>query len=188
MISYFEPWSAALFPVTGALLVLGIAVTVPRRPIVRVILGAIALIAFSASPKGFDAVLHHIANAREAPGLIAWSPMMFSVLVVLVAVALFPRSARWRAAFAAVAFTDAALNLVNTCNPGWCGRWGFPFAYSWWSDAMIEFNGQNLSSGTSSLAVVANVLVLLAVGYGMSLYSKRTAASASHDEDPQRFG
>jgi hypothetical protein len=55
-----------------------------------------------------------------------------------------------------------ALNTANFCNPGWCGRYGFPFPYFTWSDAMITWNDKppdNLNEGS----LVLNILVFFGV-------------------------
>jgi len=176
MISRLLPLSDALLLVTGALLLIGLA-TAARRPSPSAIIAFV--VALLASPFAVKSLMRNVGNARwEPPQIVAWCPMMLSVLVVLIATALFPQSAKWRAAFVATAFVDAVLNVVNTCAPGWCGRYGFPFAYWWWSDAIVVFNGKNLTSGTSSLAVVGNVLVLLGCGIAMSRLAKRERVAA----------
>ena len=72
-----------------------------------------------------------------------------------------PSAGLARAVFWVTAATVATLNLSNWCSPGWCERFGFPFPYSWWSDAIVIMNGVNLTAGTSTLAVVADTAILL---------------------------
>jgi hypothetical protein len=55
-----------------------------------------------------------------------------------------------------------AMNTANFCNPGWCGRYGFPFPYFTWSDAMIIWNGQP-PDNLHEVSLVLNILVFFAV-------------------------
>ncbi len=68
----------------------------------------------------------------------------------------------------------AYLNLRNWCQPGWCGRFGFPLTYRTWSDQIAELNGKVIGGPTFStsalmtdfvIALAAALLVSLAVGW-----------------------
>ncbi|MEA2238605.1 MAG: hypothetical protein QOC81_3329 [Thermoanaerobaculia bacterium] len=72
-----------------------------------------------------------------------------------------PRMALARGVFWLTAVVLATLNLANWCNPGWCARFGFPFPYSWWSDAILIMNGVNFSEGTNPIAIIADAAILL---------------------------
>lgn len=76
---------------------------------------------------------------------------------------LAPQRHRTVAVFWSTAVTFTLLNLANWCSPGWCAHFGFPFRYSWWSDAIVILNGVNLSAGTSLLALLGNVACAVAV-------------------------
>jgi UDP-N-acetylmuramyl pentapeptide phosphotransferase/UDP-N-acetylglucosamine-1-phosphate transferase len=105
-----------------------------------------------------DVYVHYGATFYLGPGFAA------AVLFVLSRRAVPERSRRvreGRTAFWLTAAALATLNLANWCSPGWCQRFGFPFRYSWWSDAVVVMNGVNLTAGTSSLAIIADVIVLL---------------------------
>ncbi|HKR63377.1 MAG TPA: hypothetical protein VJZ00_06560 [Thermoanaerobaculia bacterium] len=54
-----------------------------------------------------------------------------------------------------------ALNVANFCNPGWCGRYGLPFSYYTWSDAVIMFNGE-MPNPFSARALVADGVIFVA--------------------------
>jgi hypothetical protein len=79
----------------------------------------------------------------------------------------------YRAYFVSLLFVLAVLNLANWCTPGWCERFGFPFPYSWWSDAIVVMNGENLSAGVSSIALALNVAVAAAASYSLFLSYRR---------------
>jgi hypothetical protein len=91
------------------------------------------------------------------------------------------RVLRARIAFWATAGILATANLTNWCSPGLCERFGFPFPYSWWSDAIVVFNGVNLSAGTSVLAGSANVIVLV----GAAIIAARAFARPPSNSRPQ---
>ena len=105
---------------------------------------------------------------------VHYSPYIFLAPAVLVAILFlilhlaFPRSDagtsfHWKLKFWLAAFVFAVLNVANWCNPGWCERFGFPFPYSWWSDAIVIMNGENLTAGRSFIALLANLSVFLLV-------------------------
>lgn len=78
---------------------------------------------------------------------------------------------RWRPAALTVVtiLVLAVLNAVNLCAPGWCGAYGFPFPYYFWSDAIPIINDVCLGCPTlKPLAAVADAacaLVLCAFLY-----------------------
>jgi hypothetical protein len=55
-----------------------------------------------------------------------------------------------------------AMNTANFCNPGWCGRYGFPFSYFTWSDAMIIWNDQP-PDNLHEVSLVLNIFVFFTV-------------------------
>ena len=64
----------------------------------------------------------------------------------------------------------AYLNLRNWCQPGWCGRFGFPLTYRTWSDQIAELNGNVTGGPTFSIsALLANVVIALAGALAVSL-------------------
>ena len=72
-----------------------------------------------------------------------------------------PGMALARGVFWLTAVALATLNLANWCSPGWCARFGFPFPYSRWSDAILVMNGVNFSESTNTPALVADAAILL---------------------------
>lgn len=95
-----------------------------------------------------------------------------------------PRAGLARMVFWLTAVALITMNLANWCSPGWCERFGFPFSYSWWSDAILVMNGVNLTAGTSILAIVANVLILL----GVAVLAARACAAAPSNSAPDVTG
>lgn len=88
-----------------------------------------------------------------------------------------PRVGLARTVFWVTAVALSTLNLANWCSPGWCQRFGFPFPYSWWSDAILVMNGVNLTAGTSILAIVADFIILLGAAV---VAARQFAASPSN--------
>jgi hypothetical protein len=155
-----------------------------RTPIARGICLAGVLVALLTCPILFVIATEPFVAAWRERGryidqgfALGWYSALLVVFVLAGSRFLFPRrpnAFRWRAGFAALVIGFIVLNVANWCSPGWCGRFGFPFSYSWWGDVILEINGQNLSAGTSVKAFVANVCVLLvaiaalAVSYRLS--------------------
>lgn len=52
------------------------------------------------------------------------------------------------------------VNTVNQCQPGWCGRYGFPLTYFSWSDAIGVFNGQSQTPFNLTAAIVDGAVVV----------------------------
>ena len=137
------------------------------------------------SPALFVAVVEPRVVAARQHGQFIDPPYVLSlysasaVIVLLVTFRLlFPATTRastrlWRMLFAGVVFGFAAMNLANWCQPGWCGRFGFPFTYSWWSDAIVIVNGENWSAGWSTAALAGNGVVLLAIVAALAWYYRR---------------
>jgi hypothetical protein len=125
-----------------------------------------------------------LASARRSglfidpPLLLVFYPFAFALVVLAATHLLFPIRAtpfdalRWRVAFVAFVLVFAAFNFANWCSPGWCERFGFPFPYSWWSDAIFVINGVNVGAGHSTFAVLANVVVLIFVSVAFSVSYK----------------
>lgn len=70
---------------------------------------------------------------------------------------------RWRLSCAAACIVFAVMNTANLCSPGWCGHFGFPLPYRWWSDAMLIMDGRNVSAGASWMNLSYDVLCLVGV-------------------------
>jgi hypothetical protein len=120
--------------------------------------------------------LTHDARMRP-PAVLYWLPAATTLVLVITAALLFPRTKSnvlmWRTAYFAISWTFLALNLANWCNPGWCEHYGFPFPYSWWSDAVMTMNGETQTAGFSAVAIVANVACMATVAAAMSLRFRR---------------
>jgi hypothetical protein len=99
----------------------------------------------------------------DPPQFIYWLPAVLAACLIAAAVLLFPArpasTFRYRSSFVALLFLLALLNLTNFCAPGWCERFGFPFPYTWWSDAIVMVDGRNLTAGFSTIAILLNVAV-----------------------------
>jgi len=116
--------------------------------------------------------------------IVLWSPSILVCVLVVANELFFPRRVSpsqrdaWRFAYATIVVSFAFLNIANWCSPGWCERFGFPFAYSWWSDAILIMNGQNLSAGFSVTAIALNASVLIGIGVVLSLRYRRNVTRA----------
>jgi hypothetical protein len=166
-----------------------------REVVPRCLLAGAAAVAAMLSPFVVHAMagkeLARIARLEVSP---RYSPYIYAapafVVAVLFAISqlLFsrparPRTSRWHHTFWLSAFVFALLNVTNWCSPGWCERFGFPFSYSWWSDAIIIWNGENLTAGTSLVALGANILafVFFVAALGWS-YRRSAVANVPTDD------
>jgi hypothetical protein len=68
-----------------------------------------------------------------------------------------------------------SMNTANFCNPGWCGRYGFPFPYYSWSDAIVVWNGE-WPDHFHATSLVLNGLVFLAVAILLCRLTSRAEA------------
>jgi hypothetical protein len=111
----------------------------------------------------------------DPPQFIFWVPALFAVCLIALATFLFPARGtpgstfRYRASFVALLLLFALLNCMNFCSPGWCERFGFPFPYSWWSDAILIMEGRNMSAGFSMIAILLDVAAAVGGAYALSL-------------------
>ena len=97
-------------------------------------------------------------------GLVSYlGPSAVAVILFALSRRAVPHVTLARTVFWATALALATLNLANWCSPGWCTRFGVPFSYSWWSDAIIVMNGVNLTAGSSLIAIIADFIILLGV-------------------------
>jgi len=55
-------------------------------------------------------------------------------------------------------------NALNQCSPGWCSRYGFPFAYYAWSDAVVMFDGEPSQNFHPTALLLDAALVILCAG------------------------
>jgi hypothetical protein len=147
-----------------------------RNPnsVIRGLLTSTSLLALLASPalvgtlteRELRLLAEHGVWRHYGPQVFA-APLVFAALLLVAAYALFPsrevesQPLKWRFYFLATCLGFSALNLINWCSPGWCERFGFPFPYSWWSDAVLIMNGRNITAGTSKLGLAMNIAILL---------------------------
>lgn len=166
---------ADLTVTAGLLIILGAIVWLRHGSESLVVRGALTgafVIALLSGPLVVDlmtraplAVAANHGRYIDPPGFLFWIPTIGSVLALLLAVLLIPardsarRRARYQISFVAILFAFVLLNFVNWCSPVWCERYGFPFPYRWWSDAVVILNGENRSAGSSVVAAAANVVV-----------------------------
>ena len=157
--------------------------------VARGLLLSVAVVAALLSPVVVHAIVADELEKMARLGVYAhYSPYIFLAPAVLVAALFgirrvaFPRGEanlahRWNLSFWLIAFAFTALNIVNWCSPGWCEHFGFPFPYSWWSDAILILNGENFSAGRSVIAFLANAMVFLAVVAVLSRSYRRSLRS-----------
>lgn len=163
-----------------------------RAPIVRGILSAAAVLAVLAAPFLVDVFTRWPLGeaARhglfiDPPFLLFWSPAAAAIILVALAWLLFPSGAssaftlRYRAYFAGSVLLFAVLNCANWCSPGWCERYGFPFRYSWWSDAIVIWNGRNLTAGFSKIALLLNVATAVVASWALAVFYRRSRPPAA---------
>jgi hypothetical protein len=163
--------------------------------VVRGILLSIAVVAAILSPFLVHSITGNELETMAKLGVyVHYSPYLYlapaSVVTLLFGISrlLFPRRGttsvfRWRLKFGLISFVFTILNIANWCSPGWCERFGFPFPYSWWSDAIIVMNGKNLTAGTSLIAFVANISVFLLIvaALGRAYHRSMTATFEVND-------
>jgi len=70
-----------------------------------------------------------------------------------------------------------ALNVSNFCQPGWCGRYGFPFTYYEWSDAIMSINGVTPSPFHAE-ALNANAVILVSGGVALAAWWRHQHVAA----------
>jgi len=189
-------------PLVTTALLLAVAATLlawrrsAAAPAVRGALLALVLIAHLAAPVVTSALLEPFLARERASGdfihpsvLLLWSPALLVPLLLVLADRLFPHSEtraasllKYRAAFFAAVLTFAFLNVTNWCSPGWCERFGFPLPYSWWSDAILIFDGRNMSAGNSVVAFLFNITALAPVVLAMSRTFRRGERSILRHE------
>lgn len=114
----------------------------------------------------------------DPPASMLWIAPVAAVLLVAMAIALFPHrqgriALQYRFCFTVLALGFALLNCINWCAPGWCGRFGFPLTYSWFSDGILIMNGENLSAGSSSAALAINVIIAAVAAAGSAAVYRR---------------
>lgn len=208
-IGRFSIFAAADLLVTFLLIVVaGVAFEVRQRTpgtMSRAFLSTLGVTVMLASPLFVDAFLRGPIRDAARHGLfmdpspmIYFAPAFAATLILIAAIVLFPpvgfrTPLSWRVAFVGLSLLFLAANVANWCQPGWCVRLGFPFAYSWWSDAVVVMNDENVSAGTSGLALAGNAFcatmaaTLMSVSY--RLHSKRStfvrSAGASGFSDSQ---
>jgi hypothetical protein len=176
--------AAVLLPVVSAVLYLRSKF---RAAVMRGFANVLTVAAIGTSPELVHVLTSHQLRFAAAHGVYVhpspisyWFPASLVICVLLLSRLFFPAAAspryhRWRASFAAASLALAALNTINWCSPGWCERFGFPLPYSWWSDAIIIVNGQNLTAGHSRFALGLNVALFLALVTAVSVVYRRRA-------------
>ena len=168
------------------LLAISGALALRRRsgnPVVRGVMSAIVVLAVLAGPAMMAALEepYFRAEARRGhfidPGPVhVWLPSIAAVLLLVFARILFPRrgdgraTAKYRLVLVALVLAFAFLNLANGCQPGWCGRFGVPFTYEWWSDAIVIENGINLSAGFSQTALALDIAIAVAAVAALAVH------------------
>lgn len=125
-------------------------------------------------------VLAHMGTYVDPSPVVFWSPAVAAVTILAIAHLLFPRRAggepsMWRVAFCVVVLLFITFNLVNWCAPGWCERFGFPLPYSWWSDAIVMLNGQNITAGFHGGAIAINIACLSIVAAVLARLYRRSS-------------
>ena len=158
-----------------------------RIPIIRGIFSAIAVLTVIAGPVLTSMMIRRpLAEASrhglyiDPPFFVFWIPAVVATLLIVAARLLFPSAAgrdgtaKYRAGFVAMLLLFALLNCANWCSPGWCERYGFPFPYSWWSDAMLVMAGKNLTAGFSRIAIFLDIAVAAAASWALAAYYRRS--------------
>ena len=116
----------------------------------RVILAGVVAICFLAGPAVATVWVTALVKTWyriwfiDLPSFVLLSPIVVATLATYFATRDRIQHESWRAAALATYACSGlfgVLNIVNFCSPGWCGRYGFPFAYYEWSDSVMVFNG-----------------------------------------------
>jgi hypothetical protein len=179
--------------VTGVLLVVVVAAMVVRRRmnvVVRATLLAGVIVSFIASPPMTDWLIVRLNPTQgigrtyiDPGGVTLFVPAALVLFLVILSLALFRQysssapATRWRIGFYLFGVATMLANSINLCSPGWCVRFGFPFAYYSWSDAVMVFNGE-MPSPWSPAAAALDVIAFAAGSVAMGLaYRRRFAMS-----------
>jgi hypothetical protein len=144
-----------------------------RNTIGRAVVTSSMVVSLAASP----ALVYAITEVELRPlvragvyvhhgAYVFLAPAVLTIVLVTASNLLFPRrpsvsATKWRFGFWILCFAFGILNFANWCSPGWCERFGFPFSYHWWSDALLVINGENVTAGSSSAAIAGNLALLL---------------------------
>ena len=177
------PGAAALAVAIALMVVIPVAIhcrSIARSALARGIWDTVVVVEIIGSPGVFRMLMEPAIAEQARRGtyvdlspISTWVPAFFAIVVLVAARLLFPlrgddaRALRWRAAFVASAIVFAILNLMNWCR-GLCARYGFPFAYLTWSDAMTTIRG-----GSHPGAIVANIVVLAGIASILSILYRR---------------
>src|ERR1051325_8733798 len=114
-------------------------------------------------------------------------PLLLAVaswLLIVASVFLRPRRRAVVLRFAALFFGYASLNTINWCQPGWCGRFGVPLTYWWWSDEILIINGTDVHAGFS-VAALAGDVAIFAVLCTVLAAVRRPARTSSRSAHPR---
>jgi hypothetical protein len=123
-----------------------------RNPVSKAIASAAIFVAFALSPLAVDRLALYRHNQEGLHSIYIdpspfdeLTPAAFDAVVLVASFRVFrgipsSGSLRYRFSFYVAVVTLFALNVINSCSPGWCERFGFPFPYSSWSDAIVYFN------------------------------------------------
>jgi hypothetical protein len=173
--------TAALLAVSAALLAWRGGVTSRVGRGVLLALVAAMLLASPALVSGtIDALIDQGEGLRKnyvhPSAFVLWAPALLVPAILALLHRLFPPGGavlRYRAACMATLVALGALNITNWCNPGWCERYGFPFPYSWFSDAILIMNGRNWTAGFSALALLGNATAAALAAVALSRAYRR---------------
>jgi hypothetical protein len=157
-----------------------------RTEAVRGLFSAVVVVSVLGGPVLANAIHEPFLRKAARSGIyidpgphLYFAPLLLAVFLLISARVLFPIRGDKRAAgayrfcFQALMLGFLLLNMANWCQPGWCGRYGFPIAYEWWSDAMIIVNGVNLSAGFSKTALVVDISVIIATAVALAITYRR---------------
>ena len=120
----------------------------------------------------------------DPSGIVLFAPAAAVLFLVTISRTLFkehsssPKSTRWSVGFYSFTVAVILANSMNMCSPSWCGRFGFPFPYYSWSDAIIVFNGES-SSPWSPTAAILDVIVYVIGSAAIGVVYRREVAPLS---------